>query len=198
LDRLPDSREVWLEFWRENHLLDSFERLWARSESGPYGGEELRFLSLPDLIRSKETERARDWQDVATLGEFLDARHFAKAKAGAMPVEQALAELRSRRGLESFYLAGSLNETEKVEKAIASAKSIVTMSLLLPFAPRAALPSLSQPMETPIEQKLRTIPPLSGIHFALVEAVRRQYERNAMAIDRANKESIAATRDDSR
>src|SRR5262249_46013471 len=71
---LPDGREEWLEFWRENHLLAPHGELQARAERGLYGGREITFLGLTDLIRSKETERDADWQDVAALEQFLDAR----------------------------------------------------------------------------------------------------------------------------
>src|SRR5207302_1667333 len=84
IGRLPDGREEWLECWRQNHLLAPFADLWARCERGPYGGRSLPFLSLPDLIRSKETERTTDWQDVAVLEEFLDARHLAQVKGGSL------------------------------------------------------------------------------------------------------------------
>jgi hypothetical protein len=62
---LPDGREEWLEFWKENHLLAPHEELQTRAERGYYGGREIAFLGLADLIRSKETERDTDWQDVA-------------------------------------------------------------------------------------------------------------------------------------
>lgn len=196
LDQLPDGRELWLEFWGQNHLLDAFGHLWDRSESGEYGGQQLRFLSLPDLIRSKETERLKDWQDVVILSEFLDARHLTNVKVGMLPIAVALSNLRSRRGLESFYLEGFLSDQQAVKTAIQSAKSIVTVSLLLPFAPDATADHLPLEIERPIAQKLRTISPLSGVHLALVEAVRRQYERFAMALDRADKQSLRAAEGD--
>src|SRR5262249_36131816 len=52
---LADGQEEWLEFWRENHLLDPFPDLFARREVGVYGGRAVPFLALPDLLRSKET-----------------------------------------------------------------------------------------------------------------------------------------------
>jgi hypothetical protein len=55
---------------------------------------------LPDLIRSKETERERDWQNIAVLEEFLDARRLAQADAGRIERITVLAGLRSRRGFE--------------------------------------------------------------------------------------------------
>jgi hypothetical protein len=57
---LPDGRAEWLEFWKENHLLPPFDELFARREVGEYGGRPVAFLSLPDLIRAKETERESD------------------------------------------------------------------------------------------------------------------------------------------
>jgi hypothetical protein len=79
---LPSGREEWLEFWRENHLLAPFAELFSRREQGAYGGRSLPFLSLPDLIRSKETERESDWQDIGFLEAFLDARLIAQATLG--------------------------------------------------------------------------------------------------------------------
>src|SRR5262249_6197943 len=102
IGRLPDGREEWLEFWRENHLLPAFAELHARRETGLYGGRPLDFLSLPDLIRSKETERTSDWQDVDLLEEFLDARHLARVKDGLMAVSDALGVLRSRVAVGGF------------------------------------------------------------------------------------------------
>lgn len=70
IGRLPDGREEWLEFWRSNHQLPAFAELHARRETGLYGGRLLDFLPLPDLIRSKETERFSDWQDIEVLEGF--------------------------------------------------------------------------------------------------------------------------------
>jgi hypothetical protein len=105
---LANGREEWLEFWRENHLLAPFAELFSRRQQGPYGGRTLAFLSLPDLIRSKETEREIDWQDIAFLEEFLDARLLAQASAGQIPLVAAIAQIRSRRGFESLVLQGRL------------------------------------------------------------------------------------------
>jgi hypothetical protein len=118
IGRLPDGREEWLEFWRTNHLLPAFADLHARRETGPYGGRLLDFLSLPDLIRSKETERFSDWQDVEVLEEFLDARNLARVKDGLMDVSTALASLQSRVGLEAFLQAGRLSIPQDVSPAL--------------------------------------------------------------------------------
>src|SRR5262245_41344199 len=101
IGRLPDGREEWLEFWCGNHLLSPFSELYARREEGLYGGRILSFLALPDLIRSKETERAVDWQDVAVLEEFLDARLLAQVDSGGRTPPEALSGIRSRSGLEA-------------------------------------------------------------------------------------------------
>jgi hypothetical protein len=88
---LPSGHEEWLGFWRENHLLAPFPELFSRRQQGVYGGRPLAFLALPDLIRSKETERETDWQDIAFLEEFLDARLLAQSSAGrsALAAEEA-------------------------------------------------------------------------------------------------------------
>lgn len=76
---LPDGRQELLEFWIRNHLLSDFATLKERAEIGQYGGDNVAFLSLDDLIRSKETERESDWQDIGLLEEIRDARLLARA-----------------------------------------------------------------------------------------------------------------------
>src|SRR5262249_17881222 len=88
LGRLPDGRDEWLEFWGTNHLLPPFAELFRRREQGDYGGRTLSFLSLPDLIRSKETERETDWQDITALEEVYDLRLLG-ATTGDVAVGQA-------------------------------------------------------------------------------------------------------------
>lgn len=91
---LPDGREEWLDVWRTNHLLSPFPVEYSRREEGLYGGRHVAFLSLPDLIRSKETQPADDWRDVAALEEFLDARLMAAATGrGAPGLAVALSQL---------------------------------------------------------------------------------------------------------
>jgi hypothetical protein len=77
LGRFPDGREEWLEFWRHNHLLAPFAELYSRREEGEYGGRRLPFLSLPDLIRSKETQRLHPAQS-ADAGPINCIRWFGK------------------------------------------------------------------------------------------------------------------------
>src|SRR5439155_12252778 len=65
IGKLPDGREEGLEFWLRNHLLADFSELLSRHEKGLYGGTLIPFVSLGDLLRSKETERESDWQDIS-------------------------------------------------------------------------------------------------------------------------------------
>lgn len=189
--RLPDGREEWLEFWRENHLLAPFGELYARREQGIYGGRALAFLSLPDLIRSKETERAIDWQDVSALEEFLDARLVAGVSAGSTELAVALAQLRSRRGFERHLQLGHMNRRAAVERALDRAGLSITQAYLLPFTPtKTDLPQSTVPIEPVVLNRLRTVTAGSTLHLALVEVVRRQYKLAAQAADRANKQAI--------
>jgi hypothetical protein len=191
---LPDDREEWLEFWCGNHLLAPFSELYARREEGSYGGRTLSFLSLPDLIRSKETERETDWRDVAVLEEFLDARYFSRVASGSMAAPEALSRIRSRRGFETALREYLLADPCVVEQALAAARLSVTQAFLVPYAPgTTALPETTPPVEPVILKRLRTVVPASPMHLTLVEVVRRQYRTAAQAADKADKESIRRT-----
>ncbi len=191
--RLADGREEWLEFWRTNHLLPPFADLFGRREEGIYGGRILPFLALPDLIRSKETERAGDWQDVAILEEFLDMRLLAQVEVGRIDLTLALAQLRSRRGFESYWQKEYLKERLPIQEALMQSRLSITQAYLLPLVPEAtALPVPTVPIEPVILNRLRTVAAASALHLALVEAVRRQYKLAAQAADRADKETIRA------
>ena len=188
---LPDGREERLEFWCGNHLLSPFSELYARREQGVYGGRVLSFLSLPDLIRSKETERRRDWQDVEVLEEFLDARLLSQAESGQRTLPEALNGIRSRSGFEAALQKGFFADVAVVEQALAAARLAITQAFLLPFAPAATnLPPTTPAIEPVILPRLRTITPASPLHLALVEIVRRQYRVAAQAADKADKEAI--------
>src|SRR5262249_40466032 len=128
--RLPDGREEWLEVWLHNHLLPEFAETWSRQERGAYGGRELGFLSLADLIRSKETEREDDWSDVALLEEIWDARHLAQATT---PSDQTLllSSLRSRRGFERALALGLLGQEAPLRQAIPECRHPVSFAFLL-------------------------------------------------------------------
>ena len=190
---LPDGREEWLEFWRGNHLLAPFADLFARRELGSYGGRTLPFFSLPDLIRSKETERESDWQDIEKLEEFHDARLQAAAAASPDALVAAIAAVRSRRGFERLLQQGQLADAAVITRALGCARSSITQAFLLPFAPDAQLPPVPVPLEPVVLKNLRAERPGSRRHLILVEAVRRQYKMAAQAADRADKKAIRAS-----
>lgn len=191
IGRLVDGREEWLECWRGNHLLAPFEQLYARREQGPHGGRVLSFLSLPDLMRSKETERAVDWQDIAVLEEFLDNRLLAEAESGHRSPHAALSGIRSRSGFESALQKNLFSEAGVVEQALAVASLSITQAFLLPLAPTATnLPMTTPAIEPVLQSRLRTVAPVSALHITLVEAVRRQYRLAAQEADRRDKEAV--------
>jgi hypothetical protein len=193
IGRLPDGREEWLEFWRGNHLLPPFSELYARREQGLYGGRDLPFLALPDLIRSKETERPVDWQDVAVLEEFLDARQLAQVDSAGRTLPEALSSIRSRRGFEAALQKGFLSDAQVVEQALTAARLSITQAFLLPFAPIVTnLPVTSPGIEPVVLNRLRTVASASSLHLTLVEAVRRQYRLAAQAAERPTRRPSAS------
>ncbi len=193
---LPSGREEWLEFWRENHLLAPFPELFIRRQQGAYGGRTLAFLSLPDLIHSKETERETDWQDIAFLEEFLDAHLLAQAAAGRVALVAAVSQVRSRRGFERLLQQGRLSDRALVQQALAGARLSIAQAYLLPCVPDLQiLPPASVPIEPVVLSGLRRQAPGSALHLALVEVVRRQYKVAAQAADKANKEAIRAAQE---
>jgi hypothetical protein len=187
LGSLPDGKEELLEFWLRNHLLDDFDSLYQRREAGLYGGRKIAFLSLPDLIRSKETERENDWQDISFLEEILDRRNLAAAKASG-DVIAALSHLRSVRGLESARAAGFLADQQQTAAALKAAPNPITQAFLLPFAPQAEseLPP-SDIFPAAFRKHLAVVEPCSARHLALVEAVRLRYKRDRQEFDREEK-----------
>lgn len=189
IGRLPDGREEWLEFWLHNHLLPSFDELWSRHEQGIYGDREIAFLSLSDLIRSKETEREDDWADVSLLEEIQDARHLAQAAARSEPA-LVLGGLRSRRGFERALELGFMNDQKALGQSVRQCEHPVSFAFLLPFIKEAEPPgSLRLPIDEAYLSPLRTVEPGGRKHAALVEIVRRSYKRWAMEVDRRDKES---------
>jgi len=193
IGELPDGKDEWLEFWRENHLLAPHADLLARAERGRYGGREVAFLGLPDLIRSKETERDADWQDVSSLEDFLDSRLLARVGRGEVGLAAALAQLRSRAGFGGYFQNGSLADANAVADALAAATNPITQAYLIPFAPAAALsPASVFPIEPVVLDRLRRLEAASTLHLSLAEVVRRRYVLFRKDIDRRDKEAIRA------
>jgi hypothetical protein len=185
---LPDGRQEFLEFWICNHLLPDFTTLKERAEIGHYGGDEVAFLSLDDLIRSKETERESDWLDIALLEEIRDARFLARA-TDANGIVEALANVRSRRGLERLESSGLLNDEEAVARAIERCTYPVTFAMLHPLARQATPQQLTMSLDANILNVLAKEPFNSSRHKGIVEVTRRSYRREAMEKDRIDKEA---------
>ena len=175
-----------------NHLLAPFPELFARREVGNYGSHAVPFLSLKDLIRSKETERAKDWDDISYLEEFLDERMHARCVAGEIDVADALAHLRSRRGFDTMTAEGRFSNTASVRAALSLTANPITQAFLLPWAPEAVAQPPVVTIEPLIERKIRSIAPASSLHRTLVEVVRRQYKVFCQNKDRADKQAIVA------
>jgi hypothetical protein len=192
LGNLADGQQEWLEFWRGNHLLAPFPELFARREIGAYGGRDLPFLSLQDLIRSKETERAKDWEDISYLEEFLDARLHAQCVAGNIASADALAQVRSRRGFDTYLAENRFADAGAIHTALERTSNPVTQAYLLPWAPVAVAAKPIVSIEPVVERKLRSVAPASFLHRSLVEVVRRQYKVFCQHRDRVDKEAIRA------
>ena len=143
---------------------------------------------MPDLIRSKETEREIDWQDISFLEEVFDRRNITAAKSGE-DVVLALSRLRSVRGLELAMSRGFLAHQQNVEAALKDAANPITQSFLLPFAPEIAegLPP-NDILPAPFRKHLQLVQPASSRHLAIVEAVRLRYKRAMQELDRKEKD----------
>jgi hypothetical protein len=195
LGALADGRDEWLEFWGENHLLLPYSELTDRAERGLYGGRFLDFLGLPDLIRSKETERDRDWRDIAVLEQILDARSLARFEAGQLPLDEVLINLRSRAGFESVVQRQILGNTAVVAAALGKSPSPITQAFLIPFAPDAPRCDPICPLESILVERLRKTAPASSLHVSIVEIIRRRYVQFRKELDRRNKEEIRTDRE---
>ena len=186
---LPDGKPGWADFWVRSPLLDPYPALAARQFTGEYGGRPVRFVSLPDLIRSKETERDKDWTDIDVLEEMLDAQNIARVDHGADP-RVVLVDLRSRRGFASGRHRGLFDVATSVGSAARSATYPATLAYLLPRVPAAAdaVPSRMaiDPASLPGLCKAEFGSPK---HLALVESVRRAYQRHAVRRDQEDKQS---------
>lgn len=187
---LPDGRQELLEFWIHNHLLPGFSDLKARAEVGRYGGDDIAFVSLDDLLRSKETERESDWQDIALLEEIRDARLLAKA-TDADGIVHALESVRSRRGLERLQTSGLLTDRDAVTRAIERCTHPVTFAMLSPLSPESQPGQLTVPIEETARVALARAALGSAFHLGVVEVVRRGYKRQAMDRDRIDKQAKA-------
>lgn len=186
LGSLEDGREEWLDLWRTNHLLAPFPEMAARCERGHYGGRQVPFLALPDLLRSKETERETDWQDIALLEEIQDLRAFAQPRT-ADAVVSGLASLRSRVGFDRACAERWFDDANLTRAGLERASHPVTRAYLIPFLAGAIVISDSGMIGEVLSGPLRKVEPQSTRHLALVEAVRRLHKQAAREADRADK-----------
>ena len=92
----------------------------------------------------------------------------------------------------SLYLAAAFLTAETAGAALARTTNPVTQTLLIPFAPDAPVAELVTPIEPVVLARLRTTPPASPLHLALVEVVRRRYIAFRKDVDRRDKEMIRA------
>ena len=194
---LPDGRQEVLEFWIHNHLLPEFPELKARAEVGRYGGDDVIFVSLDDLIRSKETERESDWQDISLLEEIRDARLLAQATDPEGKI-QALQNVRSRRGFDRLVSSGLLTDAAIVRQAIGKCTHPVTFAMWLPLAPAAKLDNPTSNIEPTTLAALAKVPFRSALHLGMIEVVRRGYKREAMEKDRQDKQAKLKSRRENR
>jgi hypothetical protein len=189
IGKLPDGRPKWLEFWLRNHLLDDFAHLKARAEIGSYGSESVAFLSLTDLIRSKETERESDWTDITLLEEIFDARNRDRLASRRDGAPDYLSSLRSRRGMDLAVKGQLTADREVLVNALAACKHPVTCVFLYPFVSDQPLPTLATSLSSAVQSLLSTVIAASPRHFAVIEIARRDYKRAAMDRDRADKQA---------
>lgn len=190
---LADGSDEWLEFCRFNHLLAPHEELMQRSQSGNYGGQIVRFLGLQDLIRSEETERDKDWQDISKLEEFHDAQLLLRVERAEIELSFALAAMRSRAGFGTALLQGKLSQESEVRAALSLTRNPITQAFLIPFSPQSPLrPDSLFAIEPVVLERLKNAPGGSTFHLSLVEVIRRRYVALCKSLDRRDKEAIQA------
>jgi hypothetical protein len=188
IGKLDDGREEWLEFWLHNHLLDEFPKLKSRAETGRYGGEQLAFIGLSDLMRSKETERESDWKDIELLEEIRDERVWAKASRDPQSWAQYLSTVRSRRAMDLAVQKQLVTNNAVVEDAFVHSEQSVAAAFLFPYVNDQRLRQATSILSSTFKSLLSNVEGGSPKHFLLIEVVRRDYKRRAMERDRADKQ----------
>jgi len=165
---LPDGRQELMEFWLRNHLLSDYDAMKSRAELGEYGGAHVSFISLDDLLKSKETEREGDWQDIALLEEIRDAR-LPAAATDLGRIVTALSEVRSRRGFDRLQTCGILDDKAAVAAAIEQCVHPVTFAFLSPLCPDIRPAKLPGPIDPAALQALGRVTFNSALHLGVVE-----------------------------
>lgn len=162
----------------------------GRAEVGLYGGGEVTFLSIADLLKSKETERESDWLDISLLEEIQDARNQAAIGTAPGALQRLLANLRSRRGMDRAIALRVLDDDrDAIVTAVATCAHPATYAFLFPLAQQVHPLGLAVPVDAAPLASLASSVFGSPKHFALVEICRRAYKRHAMDVDRADKQT---------
>ena len=187
-----EGREEWLEFWLRNHLLAPFPDLYAQRTRGlRRTSDSIPLTSRPHPEQGNRTSER--------LGRYFIPRGVpqravhALYAAGAIPLSNALAQLRSRRGFDTILVEGGFSDAVAVRVALAQTANPVTQAFLLPWAPEAVAQPPVIEIEPLVERKIRTITPASPLHRSLVEVVRRQYKVFCQERDMGDKQAIVAT-----
>ncbi len=175
-----NAHELKLKLWYGGRLFPAFSDAYQRREHGAYGDRPCDFLSINDLIQTKETAREKDWVDIFFLEELQDARLRAAVRSGVSSPAETLSYLRSRRGLESALRDGCLYNAGNVREAILRTENPITVASLLPAVRDVTLKRVR--IEAAVEQRLRSILVGSPLHFSVVEAVRQKYIHDCMLV----------------
>ena len=78
----PDVAGLRIDVMSKLRGVDSFEELWSRKLSITDGeGNQIAVLSLPDLVKAKKTQRAKDWPMIQRLVEVDYITHRMRASA---------------------------------------------------------------------------------------------------------------------
>ncbi len=91
----PDVQGLRIDVMTQMRGVDPFAQLWARRTTFAFDEERLEVLSLPDLVKSKKTQRDKDWPMIRRL---LDVNYLGhRLKPTAEQIVFWLRELRTPR-----------------------------------------------------------------------------------------------------
>lgn len=90
----PDVAGLRIDVMSKLRGVDSFDKLWSRRFTiADSEGSPISVLALPDLVKAKKTQRARDWPMIQRLVEVDYIRH--RLRASSEQLEFWFRELRS-------------------------------------------------------------------------------------------------------
>lgn len=82
--RHPDAADMRIDVMAKMRGVDPFDQLWQRRTTIDADALKIDLMSLPDLVRAKKTQRAKDWPMIARL---VEASYFAHS---AHPTDEQL------------------------------------------------------------------------------------------------------------